>query len=324
MGQVIRWLRVAALVGMVSSALSGCGSASHSVSAPEVHVLALVNGQPLSDSQWMTAVHATDVLQQVVLSTSGSAKRREVKELVGEIAVEQYALKHRWVTVRKSRQEASAFLNENVLAAFGSKTKMAAALKKKHLTVRSLTAFLVTQMELDAAFAHTAAGVKPPSQTQLRAYYQAHPARFTRPRQDKMRMILVKQKKLAQLLMKDLEAGGSWKVLAAHYSLDPASKDVGGEYGWVNTGAASGFVAPFYQEMDKLKPGQYGIAHSQYGYHVIEVQATRPPQLETFSSVSAELASNLLQQRQNAAFVAFTKRIVKRSHIVIFHESGAH
>lgn len=321
MGHVTRRLGLIALLSLLPITTAACGRVQPSAGSPSDHLLAVVNGQPISQSQWLAAVHATDVLRQFTLSTTPAARRREVQQLTGEIVVEQYALKHHWVTVSKAQQEASEFLSENVINAFGNKTKLANALKEKHLTVESFTTFLVRQMELDAAFAHAAVGVKSPSQAQLRSYYRAHRSLFTRPRQDKMRMILVKNHDFAQTLMKKLQRGASWKVLAARYSLDPASKNVGGEYGWVDTGAASGFVAPFYQEMDKLKPGQYGIADSQYGYHVIEVQATRPPQLEKFSAVASALASNLLQQRQMAAFATFTKRIEKTSRIVILDES---
>lgn len=319
--RAMRWAAGAVAITAILGSAAACGnhSASGKSSQPTAaKPLAVVNGQKLTQSNWKVAVHATDLLQGVQMSTSKSAEKQQVKELASEMAVEQYALKQKWVTQAKAAQEAKKFVNENVTTALGgSNAKAKVALKKKNLTMQSLTQFLTQQMELQAAFVRVTKNVKAPTTAQLQSYYNQHKSLFTTPPQDEMRMILVKKKSLAESIMTQLKNGGSWKTLAAKYSLDTYSKKKGGEYGWVNTGPQSGFVTNFYKEMDKLKPGQYGIAHTQYGYHVIEVQATKPSKVQSFSSVKSQLSSSLTQQKQDTAFKNFTKKIAKKTKIKI-------
>ncbi|MCL5116947.1 MAG: peptidylprolyl isomerase [Firmicutes bacterium] len=311
----IRIATMAGLVALVGTTAAACGTTSSTSSATKP--LATVNGQPITVADWQLAVHGTELLNGVSMATGKSAEKQQVTELASELAVEQWALKHHVVSVATAQKNAKLFVNENVSTALGGAAKMKTALAAQHLTVASLTQFMVQQMELQAAFSQETKSVKPATQAQALAYYNANKSLFVSPPQDEMRMILVKTKSLAESLMTQLEHGGSWKALAAKYSLDPGSKNKGGEYGWVNTGPSSNFVTPFYQEMDKLKPGQYGIAHTQYGYHVIEVQATRPGATQTFASVQSQLTTQLTQQAQDKVFQAFSNKITKESHVKI-------
>ncbi|NMP23300.1 peptidylprolyl isomerase [Sulfobacillus sp. DSM 109850] len=305
------------MLALVGTAAAACGNTSQAAS-PSPKPLAEINGTPLTTQEWKLAVNATDLLQGVTMSTTKSAEKQQVKDLAAQIAVEQWALKHHIITQQTAEKNAKLFVSENVETALGGKKKTVAALKKQHLTIASLTQFMVQQMEWDAAFSAETKNVKPVTTAEAQAYYNAHKSEFATPAQDKMRMILVKNKSLAQKIESELEHGGSWSALAKQYSLDTYSKDKGGEYGWVNTGPSSNFVKPFYEEMDKLKPGQYGIAHTQYGYHVIEVQATKPGGTQPFSQVKSQLASGLLQQKQTQVFQGFAKKIAKQSHVKIY------
>ncbi len=317
MHRATRWAVSVIGTATMMSFTAACGSQVSAGRPNAPGALAVVNGQKLTVNDWKLAINGTDFLQRVTLATNKQAEKQQVQELASDMAVEQYALKKNWVTKGKAQQEAKAFVSGNVLRAFGGTAKTQTALKKQHLTIAGLTQFLTQQMVLEAAFAHAAKNVKAPTNAALQAYYNQHKSLFTSPSQDKMRMILVKRKSLAESLMKQLKSGASWTTLAAKYSLDPGSKKKGGEYGWVSTGPQSGFVTNFYQEMDKLKPGQYGIAHTQYGYHVIEVQATKPGTVQSFASVKQQLASSLMQQKQGSAFQSFTKKIAQEAKIKI-------
>ncbi len=313
MSKPVKWWVGTAGVAMVLGTAAGCGT--HPAAKPASPTLAVINGQPLTKKEWKVAVNAIGMLQQQTISTSKSAEKQWVKQLAIDASVEQYVLKHHWITTAKAQTEAKQIVNQNLVGNYGSLSATKTALKQAHLSMASMTTFLSQQMELEAAFSHEAKLVKAPTQAQLLAYYSVNKSQFTTPIKDEMRMILVKTDSLAKSLMTQLQQGGSWKTLAQKYSLDTSSKGKGGEYGWVDTGSQSGFVTPFYTEMDKLKPGQYGIAHTQYGYHVIEVQATKPATVQSFGSVKKEISATLLQQAQDTAFQTFSNKIAKKSHI---------
>jgi parvulin-like peptidyl-prolyl isomerase len=310
--RAIKMAAMAGTVGLLGTVAAACGSQT-AVAKP----LAVINGQALTKADWQIAVNATDMLQGVSMATTKAAEKQQVKQLATEVAVEQYALKQHWITKAKATSEAKLFVKQNATAALGGTTKkMEAALKKKHLSVATFTQFMVQQMELQAAFAQATKGLKPVTKAEALSYYNQNKASFPQAAQDKMRMILVKTKPLALTIEKELKAGGSWTILAKKYSGDPASKNKGGEYGWVNTGSASGYVPGFYNEMDKLKAGQYGIGYSkQYGYFVIQVQATKPAGTQPFSKVQTEIQSGLQQQKQDALFQTFSNNIAKKFHI---------
>jgi len=303
------------VVAATALTIAGCGTTARP--AAQAKPLAVVNGQAITESDWQVAVAATNLLQGVTLPTGSSAKKQQVKELASEIAVEQWALQHHLITQTKAHQEATQFLDENVALALGGTANMQSTLKHYHLTTTSLTNFLTQQMILQAAFAQETAQVPAVTASAAQAYYKAHPSQFQTPAQVLVRHILVKQKSLAELLLAQLKAdhGSNFAALAKKYSIDPGTKDKGGSLGWVDTGAASGFVQPFYEEMDKLKPGQFGIAHSQFGYHVIEVEAEKPASLEPFSTVESQIEQQLTQNQKYQQFQTFSDRIVKTAHV---------
>ncbi len=77
-------------------------------------------------------------------------------------------------------------------------------------------------------------------------------------------------------LLKDLkyriENGENFGELAKQYSKDPGSGSQGGELGWFKTGE----LVPEYEAMAlSLKPGELGIAESQFGLHLIELLERR-------------------------------------------------
>jgi foldase protein PrsA len=80
--------------------------------------------------------------------------------------------------------------------------------------------------------------------------------------------ILVKSQKLANQILSQLKHGASFAALAAKYSTDTSNAKKGGDLGWFPKGQ---MVAAFQNVAFRLKVGQIGIAHSQFGWHVIKV-----------------------------------------------------
>lgn len=310
--QVFRYAVVTGLLGTMVVGASACGklTASHPP-------LAVVNGESLTRSDWTLAVHATDLLQGVSLPTSPSAMKHQVKEITVEMAVEQWALHHHWITPAKAKQVATEFLNENVMIGYGGKKGLNAALARDHMTVSQLQNFLVGQMELQAAYAHVARTVSAVPSSTVHAYYNTHHAQFISASQDELRMIVVKQQSLAKSIESQLEHGGSWNKLAQQYSLDQQSKNRGGEYGWVSTGPQSGLMPSLYKTMDGLKVGQYAVAKDSQGYSVMQVQASKPGTLQSYTTVEKTLANELLGQKQQKAFNTFSQHVAKKSSIKI-------
>ena len=108
----------------------------------------------------------------------------------------------------------------------------------------------------------------------------------------KARHILVKDEATAKTIIDDLQKGGKFEALASQ-SIDPGSKENGGDLGWASP---SNFVKPFSDALTALTKGKYSETpvKSDFGYHVILLEDTRPLAPPPFE----EIKPRLLQQAQ--------------------------
>ena len=108
--------------------------------------------------------------------------------------------------------------------------------------------------------------------------------------------ILVATEQEAKDIIAELNKGGNFTKIAKDKSKDPGSKDKGGELGWF---PANTMVKPFAEALTLLKKGSVSAApvQTQFGWHVIKLEDTRPLQAPEFDKVKDDLAKTL-QQKQ--------------------------
>ncbi len=84
--------------------------------------------------------------------------------------------------------------------------------------------------------------------------------------------ILVKDRTLAESILKRLKQGANFASLARQYSTCP-SKSKGGDLGFFKEGD---MVVPFEREVKRISVGSLGkVVATQFGYHVIKKTAQR-------------------------------------------------
>jgi foldase protein PrsA len=109
---------------------------------------------------------------------------------------------------------------------------------------------------------------------QVNDYLKQQHLQIGQPAQVQARHILVKTKPEAEMIEAQLKKGGDFAALAKQYSIDPASKDKGGELGWFGPGQ---MVPAFQQAAFALKPNQISApVQTPFGWHVIQVEGTKP------------------------------------------------
>ncbi len=108
------------------------------------------------------------------------------------------------------------------------------------------------------------------------------------------RHVLVEDENQAKAIIARLRAGESFEVVATE-SLDPGSRDRGGQLGWSNPGM---FVAPFAEAMVKLEKGAFTQTpvQSDFGWHVILLDDTRDMQAPPIEQVAPQLQQRLQQE----------------------------
>lgn len=111
----------------------------------------------------------------------------------------------------------------------------------------------------------------------------------------KARHVLVEKEDDAKAIIAKLDKGEKISDLAKQ-SKDPGSKDNGGELGW---SSPSSYVKPFAEALQKLKKGEYTKqpVKTEFGYHVIQLDDTRPLNPPPFEQVKPQLQQRASQQQ---------------------------
>jgi peptidyl-prolyl cis-trans isomerase SurA len=82
----------------------------------------------------------------------------------------------------------------------------------------------------------------------------------------------------AESLLVEIRAGGDFELLAKRESMDPGSRDNGGDLGWNRRGR---MVAEFDRWMFALPPGQMSpVIETPFGYHIIRVDRVQPGEVK--------------------------------------------
>ena len=100
--------------------------------------------------------------------------------------------------------------------------------------------------------------------------------------------ILVKTEQEAKKLIADLDKGAKFADLANKHSLDAKDSQNGGDLGWFSSGQ---MVEPFSAAVAKLEKGKYSKepVKTQFGYHVILREDSRPQTPPPFDAVKEQL-----------------------------------
>ena len=116
-------------------------------------------------------------------------------------------------------------------------------------------------------------------------------------KQYKARHILVKEEADAKQVMADLKSGGDFAKIAVEKSVDPGSKDQGGQLDWSE---AEAYVQPFGEALKTLKKGEMTKepVKTNYGYHIIELQDVRTQPFPPLEQVKAQIQQSLANKNR--------------------------
>ena len=135
-----------------------------------------------------------------------------------------------------------------------------------------------------------------PSDDEVKAEYERLKAEITGV-EYKARHILVESEAEAQAIIDQLKKNPEdFSKLAEEKSLDTGSKSNGGDLGWFDL---SSMVPEFGAAAAKLQKDQISDApvKTEFGYHVIQLEDSRPIQAPPFADVKVQLAESVQQQK---------------------------
>ncbi len=147
-----------------------------------------------------------------------------------------------------------------------------------------------------------------PTEQELRAEYETQVARAPHTEYH-ARHILVATEPYAKKLIEQLDHGANFADVAKRESMD-SSKDNGGDLGWFTP---DHMVKSFADAVVRLKPGEYTHepVHTEYGWHIIELEATRDLSPPPFDSVRQRLVEIVKQNK----FRAYEDELMQKAKI---------
>ncbi|CAM2880805.1 peptidylprolyl isomerase [Paenibacillus sediminis] len=148
---------------------------------------------------------------------------------------------------------------------------------------------------------------------QIKQYYEQNKASYNTPEQVKASHILVKTEAEAKQILQQLKSGADFATLAKEKSIDPGSKDKGGELGYFSRGD---MVKEFEDAAFSTKVGEIsGIVKSEHGYHIIKVEDHKPAHTATLEEKKAEIKDTLISQEVSNKYNTWIEQLKAKADI---------
>jgi peptidyl-prolyl cis-trans isomerase C len=146
----------------------------------------------------------------------------------------------------------------------------------------------------------------------LRAYFDAHQQDFRAPPRVRARHVLLATREAAAAARADLVKGADFATVARERSVDPYTRETGGDLGWISAGT---MVKPFEDALFALAAGGVSeVVESSYGFHVIRADEIKPGGVPSFGLVRDEVRARVLDAALEASTAA-----LKRQYVVTVH-----
>ncbi|MGL5150167.1 MAG: peptidylprolyl isomerase [Clostridium sp.] len=143
-----------------------------------------------------------------------------------------------------------------------------------------------------------------------KAYYDNNSDKFSEQETVSAKHILVETMEQAEKIKEEIEAGEvTFEEAAMKYSSCP-SKEQGGNLGVFG----KGMMVPefenvaFDSEVNKVSD----VVQTQFGYHIILVEAKNEGTVKTFDEVKDVVINQLLQERQQVKYLDITKELTEK------------
>jgi len=264
---------------LLAATLAGCGSGG---------TILTVNGQAITRDQLDTKLEN---------SSSPVTARSVLQLMVTDDLIDQYAQSHK-ISVTPAE---IAKIEDQYKAQYPA-NQWDQLLKARGLSEQDVQDLIRRQIILDKAVG----GSVHVAPAQVAAYFKINHAQLDQPAQAKARHILVADLPTALKVEADLKAGKDFAAVAKQYSMDPGSKDAGGELGMfprgrmVPTFDAYVFSGPIGKVSAPIK--------SPLGYHIIEIESRTPATKATLASSTAKITQMLRQQQESPLIQQFLQQ----------------
>jgi peptidyl-prolyl cis-trans isomerase C len=308
--RLLRFLPLLLLLLVVMLA-AGCGSGKKSVPANAVAVVGPDTITKVQFNALMAGAERNYKAQKKAFPKPGTTQYKSIEDQAMQYLIQEDELgqKAKEFSISVTPKEIQAQLKQIKAQYFGgSEKKYQAQLKAQGLTEAQVEQDEYAQILSQKIYNKVTADVKV-SDTEVKAYYDAHKSAYGTAESRDVRHILVNNKKLADQLEAELKNGADFATLAKKYSKDPGSAKQGGKL----TITKGQTVPAFDKEAFALKTGQTSPpVHTQYGWHIIQaLSAVRPAKQTPLASVKESIRQQLLQTKKTNLMTQWVNQLKK-------------
>jgi peptidyl-prolyl cis-trans isomerase D len=264
------------------------------------YALSVLRSQGRSVAQIENAFRRDVKLKELdqAISASSFATASEVKRF---LALTRQQRELAWLTLPAARYATEATPDDAAVKAYYD------AHKAQYMTPET-----VNLRYVELSLAELAAKVVV-DDAELKSYYEdqkkKNPERYVQPEQRRVRHILLQVadpkddaavKAKAESILKRAESGEDFAKLATEFSQDPGSAQKGGDLGFADRKA---YVGPFADAAFGMKEGEIkGPVKTQFGYHILKLEAIQPTAVKTFEQARDELTAEYRQSEADRLF----------------------
>jgi len=165
------------------------------------------------------------------------------------------------------------------------------------------------------------------SPTQIQAFYNKNKAAYSLPEQVKLRMIVLREGSNADVpgaankaqtadeIRQKLVNGAEFDRMAEMYSEDETTRDVGGDWGWIERNTLNEQLS---RVAFSLRPGQVSpVVQLGDSFYIMLVEAKKNASVKPISEVRDEIERNLIQQERMKAQDRWLETLRKKAFIKI-------
>jgi len=259
-------------------------------------VMATVNGQPIM----------SDYFQEELLRRWGDVG---LGALVSQVAIEQAAAEAGVaVDATEVDQRVENFQRNVDLKAPMTGEPFSLWLARQKMTMYAFRQWIRTELLVE----EMVAGEATVSDADVRTVYDASRDRLRQPERMRISHICVKTKEEADRIRAEIVAGKAFEAAAREYSVDPYTRDEGGEFGTVTRGED-----PFQQAAFSLKSDaeMSEPVQTQMGWHIIRRDEYLPEATPEFEEVKDEIRERMERQKLVALMNRKRAEIMQKARI---------
>lgn len=281
--------------------------------------VARVFGQTISPSQLERAVSDHLWLQGQSPDKESPDAMSVARQTALDGLIDEILLNHQAAELPASESEINARISR-FLSRFENKAALETAMMSQGIPNEAVLRDRMTAQIRREKFVEMK--IKPSIRTtdeEARKWFEQNQAKIAQPERLKVRHLFIptlahppeeaKQKLVAALA--ELAAGKKdFATLANEVSEDPASKEAGGDLGWMTRSRLpADFAAPVFG----MPTGKPALVRTKLGWHVVEVTDRKPAAPQTFEQAKPEILAALETSKRRKA-VADLRQSLRKEH----------